>query len=107
LNGRGVSAGAASDPLPELAPLVRLHPQGIHGDVKIFALLNPAPDSANKRERFLNCRSLISWAVKVTIPYGLIDHELYMGLCLAAALLILRYAEFSDEIIRIGIVREN
>ncbi len=45
--------------------------------------------------------------MKVTIPYRLIDHELYMGLCVASPLLILRDAVFSDEIVRIGVVREH
>src|SRR5690348_10252850 len=83
-NGSRVRAGAASDSRPKLAPLFRLHTQGIHGDLKVFAALYPIAHSANKRERLLDCRSLISRAVKVTIPYRLIDHELYMWLCLAA-----------------------
>ena len=37
----------------------------------------------------------------------MIDHELYVGLCLAASSLILVNAEFSDEFIRIRVVRKN
>src|SRR5207253_1862432 len=48
-------------------------------------------------------RNLHSPADKATIPYRLIDHKLYMWLCLAASPLELSNTEFSDEFVRIGI----
>ena len=45
--------------------------------------------------------------MKVAIPYRLIDHKLYVGFSLSTLPLILISAEFSDEFIRVGVVREN
>src|SRR5205085_5315868 len=64
-------------------------------------------DRANKRERLLDRRGLIGWTIKATIPYRLIDHKLYMGLFLASASVIFGNSMFSDEIVRICVVRED
>src|SRR5437588_26960 len=96
-----------SGSLPEFASLFGLHAQRIHGYIKVLAPLNPAAHRAHKRERLLDSRSFISRVVKATIPNCLIDYKLYVGLCLASPLLVLCNTIFSDEIIRIGVVRED
>ena len=91
--------------MPKFAPLFALHAQTVHRDIKIFAFLNPVADSANERQRLFNGRRLISRGVEITIPYCLIDHKLYMGLRFSAASVIFKNAVFSDEIVRICVVR--
>src|SRR4030095_9729480 len=93
--------------LPKFPPLFALHAQTVHGDIKVFALLNPVADSTNERKRLSDRRSLVCGCVEVAIPYSLIDHKLYVGLCLSATLVIRGNAVFSDEIVRISVVWEN
>jgi len=67
LHGGRIGACTTFDLLPQFAALISLHAQAVHGNVKVLALLDPVVHSANKRERFLDRRSLVSRVVKVTI----------------------------------------
>src|SRR5882762_1919545 len=81
--------------------------QRINGDVKIFALLYAVAYRAHVWQHFFDRFGLLRRTVKIAIGYRLIDHELYMGLCVSAQSLIFAHALLSNEFIRISLIRED
>src|SRR2546423_15429598 len=94
--------------MPQLSPQSSVtNSERIHGNVEVFPLLNTAADSPNVRENLINRCLLIGRIAKFAIPYSLIDHKLYVGLCLATLALVFINARLSDELIRIGLIRKH
>ena len=76
--------GSRPDRMPQLSPQCSVaYSQRVHRDVKVFALLNATADSANVRQHFVNRSLFVGRIAEFAIPHRLIDHKLYVGLCLA------------------------